>query len=85
MYKYTIQEIFQKYGDEYVNKHNLSKEQWKVFNAIRNCATKNLGYHICICEECGEEYFGYNSCRNRHCPMCQNYARERWIQSSREK
>ena len=80
MYKYTIQEIFQKYGDEYVNKHNLSKEQWKVFNAIRNCATKNLGYHICICEECGEEYFGYNSCRNRHCPMCQNYARERWIQ-----
>ena len=80
MSKYTIQDIFLKYGDEYVEKHNLSNNQWKVFNAIRNCGTKNLGYHICTCEECGEEYFGYNSCRNRHCPMCQNYAREKWIQ-----
>lgn len=80
MSEYTIQDIFIIYGDDYIEKHNLSKEQWKVFNAIRNCGTKNLGYHICICEECGEEYFGFNSCRNRHCPMCQNYAREKWIQ-----
>lgn len=80
MSKLTIQDIFINYGDEYIQKHNLSKEQWKVFNAIRNCGTKNLGYHICTCEECGEEYFGFNSCRNRHCPMCQNYVREKWIQ-----
>ena len=81
MSKYTIQQIFQEYGNEYIKKHKLSNEQWKVFNAIRNCGTKNLGYHICTCEECGEEYFGYNSCRNRHCPMCQNYKREKWIQN----
>ena len=80
MFNYTIQDIFKLYGDEYIKNHNLSKEQWKVFNAIRNCGTKELGYHICTCEECGEEYFGFNSCRNRHCPMCQNYAREKWIQ-----
>ncbi len=79
MSKYTIQNIFIRYGDEYSKKHKLSNEQWKVFNAIRKCGTKNLGYHICKCETCGEEYFGYNSCRNRHCPMCQNYAREKWI------
>lgn len=78
---FTIQDIFINYGDDYIKKHKLSKEQWKVFNAIRNCGTKNLGYHICTCEDCGEEYFGYNSCRNRHCPMCQNYAREKWIQN----
>lgn len=78
--KYTIQDIFTEYGDEYIENHKLSHEQWKVFNAIRNCGTKNLGYHICTCDECGEEYFGFNSCRNRHCPMCQNYAREKWIQ-----
>ena len=81
MSKYTIQDIFLKYGDDYIEKHNLSKEQWKVFNAIRNCKTKELGYHICTCQDCGEEYFGYNSCRNRHCPMCQAYAREKWIQN----
>ena len=80
MSKFTIKDIFLKYGDEYISNHNLSKEQWKVFNAIRKCKTKNLGYHTITCKECGEEYFGYNSCRNRHCPMCQSYARENWIQ-----
>lgn len=80
MSKLTIQNIFKSYGLEYAKKHRLSKEQWKVYNAIINCRTKELGFHICTCEECGEEYFGYNSCRNRHCPMCQGYAREKWIQ-----
>ena len=75
MSKYTIQDIFLRYGEEYTKKHKLSKEQWKVFHAICNCGKKELGYHICTCEECGKEYFGFNSCRNRHCPMCQNYAR----------
>lgn len=78
--KYTVQDIFLLYGDDYIQNNNLSNEQWKVYNAIINYGTKELGYHICTCEECGEEYFGYNSCRNRHCPMCQNYAREKWIQ-----
>lgn len=81
MSNFTIQDIFNKYGDEYIKNHKLSKEQWKVFNAIRNCGTDNLGFHICTCKECGEDYFGYNSCRDRHCPMCQKYAREKWIQN----
>lgn len=80
MSKFTIQDIFIKYGDDYIKKHNLSNEEWKVFNAIKNCSTLNLGYHVFTCQECGEEYYGYNSCRNRHCPMCQAYAREKWIQ-----
>lgn len=80
MSNYTIQDIFKAYGPEYIKKHKLSKEQWKVYNAIIKCGTRELRFHVCTCEECGEEYIGYNSCRNRHCPMCQNYARENWIQ-----
>ena len=81
MLKYTIQDIFKIYGDEYIKKHKLSKQEWKVFNSIINCGSKELGYHICTCMDCGKEYFGYNSCRNRHCPMCQSYKREKWIQN----
>ena len=81
MLKYTIQDIFKNYGDEYIKKHKLSKQEWKVFNSIKNCGSKELGYHICTCMDCGEEYFTYNSCRNRHCPMCQSYKREKWIQN----
>lgn len=77
--KYTIQDIFQTYGPEYIKTHKLSEEQWKVYNAIINCKTEELGTHTFICEECGEVITGYNSCRNRHCPMCQGYAKECWI------
>lgn len=78
--KFTIQDIFIKYGNEYVEKYKLSKEQWKVFNAIINCKTIKLGTHTITCKECGETFTSYNSCRNRHCPMCQSYKREKWIE-----
>ena len=46
MSKYTIQDIFITYGPEYINKHKLSKEQWKVYNSIINCGTKQLGLYL---------------------------------------
>lgn len=79
MSNYTIQDVFHKFGILYTNKYSLSEEMWKVFNAIMKCKTKGLGIHIITCSECGETTVGYNSCRNRHCPMCQSYAREKWI------
>jgi DNA-directed RNA polymerase subunit M/transcription elongation factor TFIIS len=79
MSSFTIQDIFQTYGKEYIRRHKLSKEQWKVYNAIINCKTKELGIHTITCEECGDIIIGFNSCRNRHCPMCQAYKREQWI------
>ena len=42
MSKFTVQDIFINYGDDYIKNHTLSREQWKVFNAIRNCGTKIL-------------------------------------------
>ena len=78
---YNVQNIFQKFGDIYISLYNLSDEQWKVFNAIRKCKTKELGIHTITCSECGDTTIGYNSCRNRHCPMCQSYSREKWIEN----
>jgi len=79
MSNYTIQDIFQKYGEEYVKNNKLSPEQWKVYNSIIKCKTYALGYHTITCKDCGETITGFNSCRNRHCPMCQFYSREKWI------
>lgn len=76
---YTIQEIFSIYGKDYIDKYSLSLEQQKVFNAISNCNTSKLGYHICTCRTCKERYFSFNSCRNRYCPTCQEYAKEKWL------
>lgn len=80
MMEYSIQQIFKEYGSEYITKHKLSKEQWKVYNAILNCKTQGLGIHVITCDECGEQHIALNSCRNRHCPNCQSYAREKWVE-----
>lgn len=74
-----VQEIIKKYGKEYKQRHKLMPHEYKAMNAIEKCRTAELGAHIDVCDECGYEKISYNSCRNRHCPKCQNIAREKWI------
>jgi len=57
-----------------------TKEQWKVANAIINCRTEALGGHLYKCNDCSFEQPRYNSCRNRHCPKCQQGATSKWLE-----
>lgn len=75
----TIQQIFQKFGPSYKSKNSMSQEQVQVFNAILACKTKELGGHVYECSKCGETVYSYNSCKNRHCPNCQDFKKEQWI------
>jgi len=79
-----VQDIFQQYGEQYLNNHNLSLEQWKAFRAISICRTAALGAHIETCDECEAERISYNSCRNRHCPKCGTFAKEEWLDRQSE-
>lgn len=51
----------------------------KVLRAIAACRTATLGGHRDQCSRCGYRAISYNSCRNRHCPKCQNGARDKWV------
>lgn len=75
-----VQDIFTLYGPTYRCEHRLSLQQAKAFDAIATCRTAELGGHRDICPECGEERPSYNSCRNRHCPKCQTYRKEKWVE-----
>jgi len=55
--------------------------QLRTLDAIRRCRTASLGGHVDLCTSCGHVRISYNSCRNRHCPKCQQIQRERWIQA----
>lgn len=74
----TIQDIFVKFEDEYRQKYKMAIEQQKAFRHIKMCRTEALGYHKIVCENCGYEKITYNSCRDRHCPLCQNFKKEQW-------
>jgi len=79
-----LQDIISQYGDEFLRNYTLSPVQDKVLRAIKHCRTSVLGAHIDICDECGFEKISYNSCRNRHCPKCQAFTKEQWIEKQNQ-
>ena len=81
----TVQDIFLRFYSQYREKYTSSTQQAKAAEDIINCRTKTLGGHVYECEECGYRTVQYNSCRNRHCPLCQGVAKAVWIdQRSRD-
>jgi predicted Zn-ribbon and HTH transcriptional regulator len=73
--------IFRQYGEIYRKAHKLSLEQLRVMRAIEVCRTASLGGHVEKCGQCDYTQISYNSCRNRHCPKCQNTERAKWLES----
>jgi hypothetical protein len=78
-----VAHIFRLHGEAFRQKHRLCRVQLRAMRAIEDCRTAVLGGHLYRCEECGAEKNVYNSCRNRHCPKCQNLDKERWLQKRR--
>ena len=56
----------------------------RTLRAIKHCRTASLGGHVDKCDSCGHIRISYNSCRNRHCPKCQNTQREAWIENRKQ-
>lgn len=74
-----IKTIFKRYFNEYKQLFKVSSQQYKVASHIMDCRTSAMGGRVEVCEECGCYANLYNSCRDRHCPMCQNIPREKWV------
>ena len=47
---------------------------------IETCRTAELGGHVDQCDTCGHQRISYNSCRDRHCPKCQNLKKAQWLE-----
>lgn len=75
-----VADIFQQYGETYRKQHALPLHALKAMSAIEDCRTSRLGGHLHECDECEHQKISYNSCRNRHCPKCQNLPKERWVE-----
>lgn len=82
--KYELAHIVTQYGNDFVRNKNPVGYHKKVLNAIVSCRTAALGGHVDGCTSCGYLRISYNSCRNRHCPKCQNTEREKWIAARKE-
>jgi len=68
----------QKYGDRMLPGHH------QAMRAIEQCRTEALGGHVYHCSDCEETQYSYHSCRNRHCPKCQNDAAQQWLHKQQD-
>lgn len=58
---------------------NCNTYEIRHLDAIRKCRTPALGGHEYQCDTCDHHHVRYHSCRNRHCPQCQNSDKKKWI------
>ena len=80
----NIRQIWEASYQEYCSSDLFqSKVQIKASNAILNCKSGRLGYHISQCTDCGHIEIHNNSCRNRNCPNCQAVSKEIWVDKRR--
>ena len=81
-----VAEIFQQYGAEYRAKYGqrMPPSHKGVMRAIEQCRTEALGGHVYTCEQCDETLYSYHSCRNRHCPKCQQQAGQQWLERQQQ-
>jgi hypothetical protein len=77
----TLGQIFRRYGGAYRARFgcSLSPSQLQAMQAIEACRTEALGGHVYRCPSCQFTRYSYHSCRNRHCPTCQQDATQAWL------
>jgi len=75
----TVQSAFINFYSVLRESFSVSMQQAKAALDIISCRTDALGGRLSKCEECGYSAVHYNSCRNRHCPLCQGITKDVWV------
>jgi hypothetical protein len=78
----TLAEIFRQYGPAYRQKYaqRLLPSHFRAMRAIEQCRTAALGGQSYTCPQCEQVEYRYHSCRNRHCPQCQQAQAQAWLE-----
>lgn len=76
-----LAEIFRRHGAHYRAKYadRMPFMHQVVMQAVEQCRTESMGGHVYHCQDCDEALYSYHSCKNRHCPKCQNGTAEEWL------
>ena len=77
-----LADIFRQYGPAYRQKYaeRLLPSHRRAMRAIEQCRTPTLGGQAYLCPQCHQTQYSYHSCRNRHCPKCQNDKAQDWLE-----
>jgi hypothetical protein len=77
----TLADIVRAAGPAYraARGDRLLPSQRRALADIVACRTAALGGSLYACDDCGALDYRYHSCRNRHCPTCQQDRAQDWL------
>lgn len=83
--KYHIKDILYDHFEEYLKVMSdvciIPDYVIKNVNKTIICKTKDLGYDVYCCPECGNTYLNFHTCKSRFCASCGvKYAKDRVIE-----
>ena len=80
-----LADIFREAGPRYLEAHaeRMLPSHRRAMHDIVGCRTPALGGSLYRCDDCGALDYAYHSCRNRHCPKCQEDRAQQWLERLR--
>jgi len=78
-----VAEIFRLHGPQYRAKFGraMLPSHRRAMQDIEQCRTAALGGQLYYCHNCKAQRYSHHSCKNRHCPKCQNQQANEWLQA----
>ena len=82
----TVSSLLREYTAGYVARHRrqAAPQVLSTLAKLELCRTAAMGDHCYRCDACGTECRVYNSCGDRHCPLCAGAKRADWLTSTSE-
>jgi hypothetical protein len=82
----SLADIVRQYGSSYIRKYGsrLLPSHKRALRDILLCRTPDLGGQTWFCSDCNEYHYAYHSCRNRHCPKCENDKATDWLNTQKD-
>ena len=81
-----VAEIFRLHGPAYREKFGprMLPSHRRAMQDIETCRTESLGGQVYFCKQCQVQRYSYHSCKNRHCPKCQNEQANEWLKEQQD-
>jgi hypothetical protein len=78
-----VADIFRLHGPDYrtLFGNRMLPSHHRAMRDIEQCRTPSLGGQLYYCPQCDQQRYSYHSCKNRHCPKCQNDQANDWLQA----
>lgn len=76
----SMGDILRKYGEEYISRNNSIGQEKGIIRLLSACRTPAMDSHYQKCDHCDYTTKAPNSCRNRHCPVCQQKDKLKWLE-----